>query len=286
MSELYSDLSIFIPTYRRAGRVKTIGFMSKQALKVTALVVRPDEYTAYFDAYSNTVGICCLPTTVTNLSKTRQWILDHAPTRYVMMLDDDLEFHYRPDINSWNLKKFGLADGPMFDDMVGRMMAKMQAEGIVHCAVSPVEGNSHYIDERRTMKWNYGLRYMRAYIFDISVVGHFKYADECSGCEDFELALQLTEAGHQSVLTYAYAQTHKANEKGGLDKAASVLSHNAAMEDLKRRHPDFVRLVPKPRKKDKLGNVWVDAVISWKKAYGTCQLLRKSRAMDDGVVYE
>lgn len=255
---MYKDLSVFIPSYRRAGKVRTLGFLSERCLKNVILIVRKNELEVYQKAYPG-INIAALSEGVNNLAQTRQEILDNCATRYCMMLDDDLEFKFRPDRSNWNLKPM---PPEMFDKMCEEMVTKMKDEGLVHGAISPIEGHSHYLDV-----WNYNLRYMRAVFYDTTVVKNFRYSNDCSGCEDFDLALQLVRAGKRSLSFYAYAQTHKVNANGGLDKIGSVVQHNSAMEALKRRHPDFVRLVPKPKKVDKNGVCWVDAVVSWKKAY-------------------
>ena len=149
----YKDLSIFIPTYKRAGMVKTLACLSEAALKAATLVVRPDEYTTYSDVYGLKAAILGLPAMVNNLSQTRQFILDKAPTRFCMMLDDDLTFYYRPDRTKWHLKPMLPA---MFDEMIKEMFDHVLELGLAHCAVSPFEGHSHYLDI-----WNYNLRYMR-----------------------------------------------------------------------------------------------------------------------------
>lgn len=267
------DLSIYIPTYRRPGKVRTLKFMSQEAIRNTRLVVRPDEYEAYKKACPE-MNILVLHHTVSNLSQTRNYILSTCRARYCMMLDDDLEFKYRPDLGKWNLK--AMHDNSMFDDMTTRMVEKMQSDNLAHCAVSPVEGHSHYLAE-----WNYLQRYMRAYIFDLDVVNsvvppkgsmgpdaRFMYRDEVNGCEDFDMALQLIKAGYPSVVFYAYAQTHESsNAMGGLSEYRNIEYHNNAMAELNKLWPKHVRLVERETKQSWGGGKRIDVKVNWKKAF-------------------
>lgn len=258
--DLYKDLSIFIPTYRRVAAVKTLKALSPGALQAVSLVVRQEERDAYKSAHPE-VRVLTLPIETSNLSQTRNWILKNCAARYCMMLDDDLSFSYRPDLSKWSLK--GFADPTMFDAMVVKMLSRMRAERIAHCAISPVEGHSHYIAE-----WNYLQRYMRAYIFDMEVLKNFMYADEVNGCEDFDMALQLVSRGYPSLVCYAYAQTHAgSNARGGLSEYRDIAYHNRAMEQLKLRWPKHVCLVKKKTKHSWGGLPRVDVRVAWKKLF-------------------
>jgi hypothetical protein len=257
--DLYSELRIFIPTYRRAGKVRTLKFLPESALDNTRLVVRQDDYEIYKKMHPS-LHILVLPPEVNNLSQTRNFIISTCKTRYCMMLDDDLEFKFRPDLDKWNLKPMPAS---MFNEMAELMVARMFHERIAHCAVSPVEGHSHYM-----ALWNYLQRYMRAYIFDLRVVNQFRYKDEVNGCEDFDMALQLITAGHPSLVCYMFAQTHESsNAKGGLSDYRDIAYHNRAMEQLKARWPKYIRLVPKKTKKSWNGLPRLDVRVAWKQAF-------------------
>ena len=265
----YSDLRIYIPTYRRGGMVRTLKYMSPEALKNTALVIRPEEAQSYLQAAVEFgCALVALPNEIKNLSQTRQWILDDCEKNYCMMLDDDLDFSYRLKSGDWHTKYLGPDTLHKFDEMVTDMLNKMKTEGIAHCAVAAREGSNTTLED-----WAYNQRYMRAYIFDTKVVGKFKYSEEHCGCEDFHMALQLITAGYPSAIYFMYPQGQGgSNKKGGLSAYRDIEYHNNAMAKLKESFPNYVRLVQKKTKTAWGGQQRTDAVISWAKAFASVKI--------------
>lgn len=271
---IHSEVTLFIPTYRRMGLMTTHKFISPQYLKHTYLVIRPEEYNAY-----SPVGIKCLllPRHVNNLSQTRQFILDTAPSRYLVMMDDDLSFHRR-DKKLRQLKTHSCyplipfrKTGEDFNAMIHDMLVKMKKENLAHVAVSAREGNN-----RTTESWGYNERYMRFVMFDRKILGDYFYKDELCGCEDFEMALQLITTGHPSAICYNYAQGQRtSNMKGGLSEYRDIAFHNRAMSRLNKLYPSVVKLKEKHTKTawGKGGATRIDATIYWKKALGINKLI-------------
>lgn len=89
-------LPIFIPSYMRAGKSAAmrrvfIHFNSKDLKNIT-MVVRPEEYDEYCDAYPD-INILKLTGDINGLASTRQWIVDYATKQgipYILDMDDDI----------------------------------------------------------------------------------------------------------------------------------------------------------------------------------------------------
>ena len=254
-----NDLTIYIPTYKRSGKVSTIKYLGKSAMHMVNLVTRHDEAEAYKAAYPG-INVLPLPESTTNLSQTRQWIMDNCPTRFLMQLDDDLDLHKRPDRKDYHLRPL-VED--QFSEMLEEMRAFMDQNEIVHCAVSAREGNN-----RNPEDWRFNQRYMRAYIFDLDVVRKFKYSEPCCGTEDFHMALQLLTAGYRSAVMFCYAQGQgTSNAKGGLSTYRTIEYHNNAMAKLQEAFPKYVKLRNVKTKTAWQGMERVDATVKWKEAY-------------------
>lgn len=273
MTKYYRDLTIAIPTYNRVGRVTTLKAIPPYYKSQTRLVVRESEEEAYYESYNDLIR-WVLPAKTTNLSQTRQHILDVCKTRYLLMLDDDLKFSMRSmrhkNLKSGNfyypLQTLGKGD---FSQMINTLMQKMQEENLAHVAVSAQEGNN-----RKTVPWGYNERYMRAYLFDLSVVRYYLYSNACCGTEDFDMALQLITTGHKVAVCYLYAQGQgTSNAKGGLSTYRTIEYQNNAMRQLALRYPQFVKLKEKTTKRAWGGATRVDATIHWKKAFNTAKLI-------------
>ena len=254
-----NDLTIYIPTYKRIGRISTLKYIGKSAMHLVNLVVRHDEFQPHQAAYPG-VNVVALPESVSNLSQTRQWIIDNCPTRFCMQLDDDLDFHKRLDRKDYHLRPL-VED--QFSEMLVEMREFMEQSDIVHCAVSAREGNN-----RNPEDWRFNQRYMRAYIFDLDVVRKFKYSDPCCGTEDFHMALQLITAGYKSAVMFCYAQGQgTSNAKGGLSTYRTIEYHNNAINELQKAFPKYVKLRKVKTKTAWQGMERVDATIKWKQAY-------------------
>lgn len=256
------DLTIYIPTYKRAGRVTTLRQMPKSIMHHVKIVVRQEEFSEYVKEYPEN-DVVMLPEGITNLSQTRQWIMDNCKTRFLMQLDDDLDWSFRADRNHYKLTYFKDND-ERFLAMLSEMLVFMDENDVVHCAVSAREGNN-----RTPQTWQFNERYMRAYIFDLDVVRRIvKYSEECCGCEDFHAALQLITAGHRSAHIFAYAQGQgTSNAKGGLSTYRTLEYHSAAITKLQEAFPKYVKLRKVKTKTAWQGQERTDCTVSWKKAY-------------------
>lgn len=273
------DFAIFIPTYRRADSITTHKYIPDNLKENTYLVVRHDESMEY-KRYG--FSLVELPERVKNLSQTRQYILDYSrgfkKFRYVMMLDDDLSFGVRSNLKRktktgyyYPILQFN-RDGSDFGKMIKCLLDRMKQKNLAHVAISAREGNNRTLED-----WQQNQRYMRAYIFDNNILGDFMYSDDCCGCEDFEMALQLITTGYPVEICYKYAQGQESsNAKGGLSVYRSIAYQNKAMQNLASRYPGIVKLREKTTKVAWGGATRLDATIFWKKAFNTRRLIGTS----------
>jgi len=256
---MIKDITIYIPTYKRTNNVLTLKYIDRSLDSVTHLVVRPEEAKDYFISYPHLTPVI-LPRSASNIVQTRQYILDSCKTKYCVMLDDDLRFNYRPNRADYHLKTW---EEPKMVEMLEEMLAYMEENDVVHCAVSAREGNN-----REHKNWRLNERYMRAYIYDTDVVSQFRYHQDCDGVEDFNMALQLITAGYKSAVAYAWAQGHSTSSApGGMSAYRNIEYHNRAIVALQARFPKYVKLREVKTKKSWGGQTRIDATISWKKAY-------------------
>lgn len=266
---VHDDITIYIPSLNRAGRVITLASLSEDAKAHTHVVVRADQMKDY-----ESCGVSVLPEPAhcKHIGHCRQWIIETCPTKYLMMLDDDLSFSIRPVFGDWHLWQLP-KDG--WDGMMDVLMQKVHEENLAHASVAFREKSNVCLDD-----WQYNQRYSRLFIYDLE---QFRELGVELGrmvvMEDFDIALQLIEKGRPSAICFAFAQGQAmSGADGGCSTYRTLQVQNEGANRLKELHPDFVKTVQKTTKMAWGGATRTDVIISWKKAYERGLEWRKANA--------
>jgi TET-Associated Glycosyltransferase len=209
-----------------------------------------------------------VPNSYTGISHTRKWILTELAAkyneRYVLMLDDDQDFCYRPDMADPALET--IKDLPRFESMF-QILEQWLEEGFVHVGLAARQGSNNFLGPesyRDVTRMNNSYAYNTEALKEIGVeLGRIPVM------EDFDLTLQLLRKGYPNRVSYQYVWNQRGSgAEGGCSSYRTAEMQSQAALKLKEYHPDYVSVVTKTT-----GTVWKDfgerddVVIRWQEAY-------------------
>jgi hypothetical protein len=207
-----------------------------------------------------------VPGTHIGISRTREWILDELAfqrdERYVLMVDDDMDFCYRPNMADPALET--IKDLKRFETMF-ETLEQWLTEGFVHIGIGARQGSNHVTEPYRDVA-----RMMNAYAYDTQALRDIGVElGRVPVMEDFDLTLQLLRKGYPNRVSYQYVWNQRGSgAEGGCSIYRTAEMQMEAAKQLQQFHPAYVSVVTKSA-----GTVWKDmeergdVVIQWQKAY-------------------
>jgi len=254
-------LEIYIPTAGRAHRQPTLTAMLAAGIRPT-LVVQAHEADDYRLNWGEHVSIVVLPEHIRTVAPTRQHILQNVVVGpYFCMVDDDLEFFARRIDDKTKLRPLEQGElVKLFADIAYHLNV------YAHVGIAAREGanrNTEYLlDNTRIMR-------VLAYDADVLKYKSIRF-DRLDVMEDFDVALQLLEAGYSNVVVNSWAQNQAgSNAAGGCSSWRTPELHAANAHRLAELHPKVVKVVQKETKTAWGGGTRTDVRIQWKRAYNT-----------------
>ena len=253
------DTTLIINTLGRVNKQITWNNLTPLLRQHTVLSVQDHEKELYPD-----YPVWVLPRTIENLPQTRQYLLEKCPTRYMIIMDDDLSFFTRRNGDHKHLHKITPEElEVMFDDMLHAMETGYPMVGI-----SAREGNN-----RQPASFAECTRSMRIFGLDLDIVREIGARfDRTKTKEDMDMTLQILRAGYKNLVYYGYANDHvSSNAPGGcaIYRTLQLMEQDAHV--LANLHPGFVRVVKKQTKTSWNGQERTDVIVQWKKAYASGQ---------------
>lgn len=285
---------ICVPTSGRAKRQQTlwhlqIGGITKSHRVVA--VVYADEAAdhkrmAFKGHRIKDVEVIVVPDGYRGIAGKREFIITKLArrlgTRYVMILDDDLSFCWRPNLDDVDMPYIN-PDHDLMARMVGTLTRWLKEKRFIHTALISRQAN------RQTgMKWLQPSRAMNAHAFDTLRIrklmrkGLVKFG-RVKLMEDFDLTLQLLRLGYPNRVSTQFAWTTVSNLKGGCSAYRTEKMQRRAARQLAELHEGYIRLVKRRSKtwaKNRDGKGFADRLdvrCSWKKAYAAGKVTRASR---------
>jgi glycosyltransferase involved in cell wall biosynthesis len=260
-------MTIYIPTYKRLAKQKTIKWLSKFDLERTNLIVLPKEEKAAVRLYGKTLGgvlVCKNP----GVAAARQFALEKSPTDKVIFFDDDLQFCQR--VKDWCFNSNNRALRPIQEDVdvgVDWLYAYLSPKMPVTC-LGPRGGNNH-IENRWHIRNG---RIMRSFgVYRPILDKHNIRFDEFYYWEDFHVAVSLLELGYPNIVNVDCITGGDTNSAGGVYRNVSQMWDYANL---------FVQRHPTARIREKFmqdgDNITgadkikvPDLTVYWKKSFGT-----------------
>ncbi len=266
---------IYIPTYKRVGRLTTLQFLSDEWQRKTYLVIRPEELGFHEWPASRTIT-CATP----GVPAARQAAVCHARAmgKNCFMFDDDLRFAIRPP--GWKfpkntkLRKATIADVSRGLDHVHRMLMvgpsrwTVQDGQPIHMLGFDARGGNN---QRECDDVQFNCRVMRAFGVNTKTLEkHNIRFDTFPFWEDFHVALSLIAHGYRIGNLMNYTNDAGTNTAGGCStyRNYEALARCQTLFALEHKHAKPVLKRPKSWG----GALGADAkgipdfVIYWKKA--------------------
>jgi hypothetical protein len=266
---------IVIPSLGRADQQITVrNFRTMKIANKPVLVVPEKEFRRY-EMTVNGAEIVAAPASIVGISATREWILDdfakQRKARHVLMLDDDMDFCWRPDIKSPKLET--IKDGAKLQEMLDTLEGWL-VKGFVHVGVSARQGNNH---EFRNAEGVSGLhayrdvtRMMNAYAYDTVELRKLKVSvSRNKVMHDFDLTLQLLRKGLPNRVSFEFCWNQRgSNKAGGCSTYRDGDMQKTSAEQLASDHPGFVKVIMKKTKEAWKGmQERYDVIVQWQKAF-------------------
>lgn len=249
-------MRVIIPTYRRSQAQATLEALPSPWQQRTVLVADAYDAPRLKHRY-NHLGMYVLehPPEITSIAKKRAWILQNSPEEKIVMLDDDLRFAARGQVEDTRLHQATLEE---IDAGLRELEQKLKT--YVHAGFSARQGNNHqpsgWVENTRMM---YVLGYRVEDVLAHCSLGRIEHR------EDMELSLQLLRQGYPNAVYTNLCVDQRYNNPGGCSEQRTVEKSNADADLLAELHPGFVIVKEKayvnsiPRK---------EVIVQWKKAFG------------------
>lgn len=257
-------MEIFIPSLARPNRQETWENLPESLRERTRLLVDESELHAY-KKYP------CVALPFRGIGKVRQWAIENAHEK-VVMLDDDLRFAMRRTDEPTKFR-------PATSQEVAKVFEYLEQclSSYAHASVATREGGN-----RDPSDYLYNTRLLRvlAYRADVLRMENISF-DRLPVMEDFDVTLQLLRKGYANVvLNWAVQDQLGSNLSGGCSTYRSLEIQKEAAYKLRDLHSDFVTVVTKQTKTAWQGQERTDVRIQWKKAFESAGI---SRVLDSGT---
>lgn len=261
---------IFIPTYGRIEKQKTLSWFGQDDRERTILVVRPEEEKQATKLYKDLLGVvvCSKPGVAAARQAAVNYTMRFTREKVIAMFDDDLQFCQR--VKDWDFYTNNRALRPTQEDVDKAVQWLFDKCGEIYpiSCIAPRGGNNT-IEER----WEiFNGRIMRSFAVHIpTLIKHKVRFDEFYYWEDFHVALSLLELGYQNIINVDAVTGGDTNSKGGVQRNLPKMWE--CIRAFQKMHPT-IRIREKEMndgdRGPKAGRVTVpDMTVYWKKALGS-----------------
>ena len=166
------------------------------------------------------------------------------------MMDDDLRFFYRPNINDVSLFK---STNEQIFEMI--QWIKDQLENYAHVSISARTQNFHLTNKMKQVK-GYELKTVRPYRiygFRKDIISgeklDFHAGLDINIQDDFHMTLNLLELGYPNIVSCKWAHEQcNSNSRGGASTYRDLKLLKTYALNLKEKHPQVVKIVQKTTK--------------------------------------
>lgn len=252
-------MNLYIPTAGRPLSQRTFSLLPDELRVRTKMVVTPEDEDAYAKVWGNEH---ILVTNVKGIALKRDFILDFAEEKNLVMLDDDITIQrLRPGGKITNCDPGEILEA--FDWLDTKLDSYAHAGFAVRFS-DKGGGSGDKIGARMMHVLAYNMH-------ELPETARFtrNMPDPEHGLmEDFNMTLQLLTAGLPNIVSNEWRiSPYAANAKGGCSSWRTREMQNAAAVWLKSQFPKFVSLREKNSWSGIEGEKMVDVTVQWKAAY-------------------
>lgn len=255
------DVTVVIPSSGRPDRQITYQQLPQWIRHRTRIAIPAQES----GLYKKWGGSCLwlIPTSIKGISHTRRYLMSHCKTRYLLMIDDDMTFAYRPDM----LENKLVALPPEDEKITELLLHWRELMGkYIHVGLGARQWNSWYDKPIYLCT-----RMFNTYMYDLEIVRQVNpKLGRVPVMEDFDLTLQLLRAGYKNAVIWQWCWNQAAsNAPGGCSQYRTLELQEQAANKLVQLHPQFVKL--RKAQADSWKGMYerIDVQVYWKKAYNS-----------------
>lgn len=223
---------IAIPSRGRPGRVK-----SHEIIQQAHLYVPENEVEAYERAGGR--NVVAVPNEIRGITRTRNWILDHADDPWVVFLDDDVRLQGWCELRAHDSRKRLVRPDQWVAEFV-RLFEITEQIGYRIWGVS-TDGATRSVYPYRPFIWH---TYVTASCMGIRNDTGVRFDESFPVKEDYELCLRcIKEDGGIVGARYLYWVNDHWKGEGGCKEYRTAAMEEEAIARLMRMYPGFIRRV-------------------------------------------
>lgn len=249
------DVRVVITTLGRPDKQPTLEYLLEAKIQ-PELIVQRHERNTYRKKWKH-VPVVALPSPVTKLHDTRQWLLENTKQRYLIILDDDLRFATRIDREG----HYAASTPRQIRDMFRALVRTLKTHA--HASIASRQGagfqRSRYLECTRMQ---------RILAYDLRKVRRARAIfNRVNPLSDFDMTLQLLEKGYANRVLYEWVQDEVGGfgAPGGCSIWRTPKRLRKAQRRLRRLHGHEIVTIQKRVFANKPARTEVR--IAWKKAY-------------------
>lgn len=263
-------LHIYIPTYRRVDRQKTLGNIPKDWLPHTTLVIDRQDYDDGLRKTARNKGCntWIVPKSIKTIAQKRAWIIENTPHDKIIMLDDDLRICRR------DYRRTPTLVITSETHQVSRMFRLIdnKLNKFVHIGIGARAGDNNVektqrkqgAETKKELRWFANFRCMYALAYRTKPVRKRCKLGRIEHREDMDYTLQLLRQGYPNRVLVEFTVDQLYNTKGGASVDRKLEDSNRDAVKLAKLHPGFVKVVEKDYK---VSVKRKEVICQWKKAY-------------------
>lgn len=245
------DLLVYIPTLGRENTQITLQWIPDR-WKDRVFLVCPKSENHIWENRVDVPNEC-----IGDIGKTRQFIIENSPSKFVGMMDDDLTMYYRDPVDKVKRTKI---------EFIGEYLDMMESwlnEGDVYCSQS-----NTFMSHTRDEEYYYGKPSHTHFLNRDYLAEHNIRFDDIKYFEDFHIPLSILQSGSRLRISGNYVAAEKeANAAGGCSINRTAANNKEAMLQLRKLHPKYIKLKAVDGAKNQNLDVGLRMTISWKKTY-------------------
>lgn len=231
-------MKIIIPTMKRPDRQFTVRDLRMGGVSTEYkcfLAIPRDEVSSY----DVPPEFGCIPLDCSGINNVRQFIIEHCTDDKVLMIDDDLSFFHRPDLEFVELYQ---ATGEQILEAIKWIDKKL--DDYAHCSISARTQNfqtTSRLQRHNTLELE-ATRPWRVYGFRKDIILgeelNFHAGLEINTMDDFEMTLNLLELGYPNIVNFNFAHEQRgSNSRGGAATYRDLELLKKCALNLEARHP-------------------------------------------------
>ncbi len=262
-----NDFIITIPSYKRAqillNKPNTLDYLDDELLQKTKIVIRKNENKAYGKVFQKYINLSAqyIKDDIGGIVETRDIILSTSiilAYKKLIMIDDDIRFAYRPEMNG----HYVMQSKQMFHQMIDNMLESCTEE-------YPIVGiTARQFSNKKIEQYSINERIIQVYCFHLPTIKetNIHFADTgIPFMTDYYFIIKMLTLGYKNLVLNRYTRDDNMQMPGGCAETRTVDLCNESALGLYKLFPTIVK--PYAKSNGTWGDRRINVRVSWKKAF-------------------